>query len=129
MILNYILIFFFIKNVFILIKLKKRRFTECNASWSSEFFNENNLKNSVTMLRQTFLAAPRLEGIQEEDDHSGTDSNSTQNLKKISSKNFFLAFFIRKYQHLKIIIMVTSRSYLFICWSPNCQWGKYLEHF
>ena len=66
------------------------------------------------MLRQTFLAAPRLEGIQEEDDHSGTDSNSTQNLKKISSKNFFLAFFIRKYQHLKIIIMVTS-SYLFIC--------------
>ena len=67
------------------------------------------------MLRQTFLAAPRLEGIQEEDDHSGTDSNSTQNLKKISSKNFFLAFFIGKYQHLKIIIMVTSRSYLFIC--------------
>lgn len=83
------------------------------------------------MLRQTFLAAPRLEGIQEEDDHSGTDSNSTQNLKKnppkfstkfhpkISktfpritpniSKKFtskISIFFIKKYQYLKIIIMV-----------------------
>ena len=48
------------------------------------------------MLRQTFLAAPRLEGIQEEDDHSGTDSNSTQNLKKILRN--FQQNFTQKFQ-------------------------------
>ena len=50
------------------------------------------------MLRQTFLAAPRLEGIQEEDDHSGTDSNNTQNFKKkIPPKisTFFSAFLLQ----------------------------------
>ena len=49
------------------------------------------------MLRQTFLAAPRLEGIQEEDDHSGTDSNSTQNFKKKFQKfhYFFQPFYYK----------------------------------
>ena len=46
------------------------------------------------MLRQTFLAAPRLEGIQEEDDHSGTDSNSTQNFKKILKISRFFSTFL-----------------------------------
>ena len=49
------------------------------------------------MLRQTFLAAPRLEGIQEEDDHSGTDSNNTQNFKKKFQKfqHFFQLFYYK----------------------------------
>ena len=82
------------------------------------------------MLRQTFLAAPRLEGIQEEDDHSGTDSNSTQNFKK-KFKNFIIFFnlFITKYQYLEIIIMNKLFIYLL---KPELSMGKisrtFLKH-
>ena len=83
------------------------------------------------MLRQTFLAAPRLEGIQEEDDHSGTDLNSTQNFKKKFQKihYFFFNLFITKYQYLEIIIMNKLFIYLL---KPELSMGKisrtFLKH-
>ena len=69
------------------------------------------------MLRQTFLAAPRLEGIQEEDDHSGTDSNSTQNFKK-NFKKIFSKNFIFQLSYYKISVFRNNYNrqviYLFV---------------
>ena len=74
------------------------------------------------MLRQTFLAAPRLEGIQEEDDHSGTDSNSTQNFKKILKILTFFSVLITKYQDLEIIIM--NKLFIYLLKRPELSMGK-----